>query len=47
MLRTLDLSATERAALGQAALDDIRRRDWAEYTRALTEAVVDAPHVRI
>jgi glycosyltransferase involved in cell wall biosynthesis len=41
MLRTIDLPTTERAALGQAALDDIRRRDWAEYTRALTKAAVE------
>jgi hypothetical protein len=40
MLGTLGLSAAERAALGQAALDNIRGRDWAEYTRALTEAAL-------
>jgi glycosyltransferase involved in cell wall biosynthesis len=40
MLGTLGLSATERATLGQAALDNIRGRDWAEYTRALTEAAI-------
>jgi glycosyltransferase involved in cell wall biosynthesis len=42
MLGTIGLSTAERAALGRAALDDIRQRDWTEYTRALTEAAINA-----
>jgi glycosyltransferase involved in cell wall biosynthesis len=38
-------TADDPAALARTMLRTLR--DWAEYTRALTEAVVDAPHVRI
>lgn len=40
MFGALGLSEAERAALGEAALSDIVRRDWTEYTRVLTEAAM-------
>jgi glycosyltransferase involved in cell wall biosynthesis len=40
LLDAIGLSATDRATLGQGALEDIRHRDWGEYTSALTEAAL-------
>ena len=40
LLDAIGLSATDRATLGRGALEDIRRRDWGEYTRALSEAAL-------
>ena len=37
----IGLSGADRAALGRGALEDIRRRDWSDYTRALTAAALE------